>query len=72
MCTCEDFQIYQSYKTVSILLHYLDLTLRDFDVILGQRIETREVLDVAVGKVETGAMPRARDHSIALKKYNFD
>jgi hypothetical protein len=54
------------------LLYYLDLTLRDFDVILGQRIETGEVLDVAVGKVETGAMPRARDHSIALKKYNFD
>jgi hypothetical protein len=54
------------------LLHYLDLTLRDFDVILGQRIEAGEVLDVAVGKVETGAMPRTRDHSVALKKYNFD
>ena len=66
------FKYKQYSRFVTILLYYLDLTLRDFDVILGQRIETGEVLDVAVGKVETGAMPRARDHSVALKKYNFD
>jgi hypothetical protein len=66
------FKYKQYSRFVSILLHYLDLALRDFDVILGQRIEARKVLDVAVGKVETGAMPRTRDHSVALKKYNFD
>jgi hypothetical protein len=44
---------------------YLDLPIGHFDVVFGQRIEAWEVLNVPIGKVETGAMPGAGHHPIA-------